>query len=176
MSSIKRIEKITSEILQANNIKKRPIDIEKIANKLGLEIRIEDLGRNVSGVLIIKDGKGVIGYNPSENSSNVRRRFTIAHEIGHFLLHSHNEKIFVDKKAFRTHYRNSDSSSGEQKLEREANAFAASILMPRDLLLKDLDKIPFDLGDEQDSIKGLADKFQVSSQAMAFRLSNLGLF
>jgi Zn-dependent peptidase ImmA (M78 family) len=151
------------------------VDVEEIAAKLGLQVAEHDLGDNVSGVLYIDKGKGTIGYNKSE--SKQRRRFTIAHEIGHFLLHRLANEIFIDKKEFKPMYRDEKSSTGEIQQEREANAFAAALLMPKDRLIRELNKMNIDLSDDnEDVIEQMAEKFQVSKQAMMFRISNLQLF
>lgn len=155
--------------------KKKHVDVNEIAEKLGLQVTAHDLGANVSGVLYIDKGKGTIGYNDTE--SEVRQRFTIAHEVGHFILHRLENEIFVDKKEFKVLFRDDKSSTGEIKQEREANAFAAALLMPRERVIKELDKMKFDLGDDkEDVIKELANTFKVSTQAMMYRISNLELF
>lgn len=177
--SIKRqIELRASQLATKYGIKSDgSIDVNDIAEKLGLQISEHDLGSNVSGVLYIDKGKGVIGYNKLE--SEVRRRFTIAHEIGHFLLHRLDNEIFVDHKAFKGSalFRDDKSATGEVRQEREANAFAAALLMPKERVLEEIEKVNFDLADDQeDAIKKLADVFKVSTQAMTYRISNLELF
>ena len=151
------------------------VDVHEIAKKLGLSVFGQDLGA-VSGVLYIEKGKGIIGYN--KNESPVRQRFTIAHEIGHYILHRLDNDIFVDQQTFsQVLYRNNDSAKGEIRHEREANAFAAALLMPRERIIAELEKMPFDLADgDEDAIKTLADEFMVSTQAMLVRVSNLNLF
>ena len=54
------------------------------------------LGDDVSGLLSIENGVGTIGYNQTE--PKVRKRFTIAHELGHFELHRDKSDLFVDKQ------------------------------------------------------------------------------
>jgi len=85
--------------------------------------------------------------------------------------------LFVDKtnQAKQVYMRNEDSATGEIKQEREANAFAAAILMPEDMVYTELRKHQFDLNDEE-ALQKLADLFKVSLPAMTYRLSNLGLF
>jgi Zn-dependent peptidase ImmA (M78 family) len=74
-----------------------PIKIEDIARLEGLKIMPYPLESDVSGVLLIQeDGQGIIGYN--QNESRVRRRFTIAHELGHYILHKDESHLFVDKE------------------------------------------------------------------------------
>jgi Zn-dependent peptidase ImmA (M78 family) len=169
---IKKIEKVTTDILQDLSIKELPIPVEEIAIKRGLEIKAYDLGENVSGALVIVDGKGTIGYNPSE--SKVRQRFTVAHELGHYELHKHEKGLFVDKD-FKVLFRDGNSSKGEIKNELEANAFAAALLMPEKFLLREVVKQNFDLSDET-ALKELAKLFSVSVPAMTYRIANLNLF
>lgn len=167
----KRIEEIASQILNDLNINELPVPISSIAESIGLKIYPYDLGENISGALVIDKGQGIIGINPLESS--VRQRFTIAHELGHFILHKNSESLFVDKD-FKVLFRNQESSTGELKREQDANAFAAAILMPKKLLAEKISALAVDLTDEE-SIKDLAKMFDVSVTAMTYRIINLNL-
>ena len=168
----RKIEKLTSKILDDLNIRSLPVPVNKIAESRGLAIKPYDLGEDVSGVLVIKNGHGTIGINPSESS--VRQRFTIAHELGHYELHNDGDELFVDK-GFKVLFRDQNSSKGEIRKEQEANAFAAALLMPEKFIREEIERNSFDLTDE-DSMKKLAKAFNVSVPAMTFRISNLELF
>lgn len=169
----KRIEEIASQILADLNNYELPVPIKRIVESLGLNIHSYDLGDNISGVLVINKDQGIIGVNPLESS--VRQRFTIAHELGHYILHKNsNESIFVDKD-FKVLFRNQESSTGEHKREQEANAFAAAILMPQRMLIEKIQEHFIDLTDEL-AVKRLAQIFDVSVMAMTIRISNLNLF
>jgi len=173
---VKQIEKLASSLALKQSGRKIPVDIYSIANYLSIDIHKDDLGSDVSGVLVIKNGKGVIGVNVNESNNILRTRFTIAHEIGHYMLHRFEQNLFVDQKNFRVvFHRDSESTSGKIKMERQANAFAAALLMPKDLILQELNKKSFNMydNDDNDIIQKLADKFEVSKQAMTFRLANL---
>jgi len=184
-SHLRFIEDTAINLLKRFNLsKKPPVNILKIAQKLGLEVYHNELNDDVSGVLYIENGKGKIGYN--SNHAEVRTRFTIAHELGHYVLnHKRKDQFFVDqhnKHMTMKFHRDSNSSTGEIMQEREANAFAAAILMPENLLKKELENYSFDLtnpngnNSEGDDLDNLASRFKVSSQAMAFRLANLNFF
>ena len=149
-----------------------PIKIEDIARLRGLEVIAYPLGEDVSGLLAIKNGKGTIGYRQDE--PKVRRRFTIAHELGHYELHRDKSDLFVDKQ-FIYRGRNSSHTPVSQVMEQEANAFASAILMPTEYMRSEVGKIEMDLGSEE-AIKTLAKIFEVSSTAMSLRISGLGLF
>ena len=168
----KRIEKLTLEILESYAVHEIPIPVDEIANNRGLDIRPYDLGEDISGALMIDNGKGTIGFNPKE--SKVRQRFTIAHELGHYELHKQEKGLFVDK-GFTVLFRDSNSSKGEISQELEANAFAAALLMPEKFLVREIRKNNFDVGDEI-SIREMAKMFNVSVSALTFRIANLNLF
>lgn len=163
------IEDITGNILNKLNITSyKDIDVEKIAAFLSVDVKPEDLDTEISGLFVIKDENAYIRYNTNEIKA--RQRFTIAHELGHFVLHRNSKPLFVDKSE-GVMYRNFDSSTGEIKKEREANSFAASLLMPKKYILSALKKE----SSHEDVISYLANEFEVSEKAMSFRLANLGL-
>ena len=168
----KNIKQVVENILNGFQDLQLPINIESIAKSRGLLIKPYPLGNDVSGLLAIENGKAVIGVNHTE--SRVRRRFTIAHELGHYELHREEGKLFIDKdfKMFRS--QTSGNTPHNQKLEQEANTFAASILMPEYLVKVEAEKLAFDVGSEE-AIQILSKKFDVSTTAMCIRLANLGI-
>jgi Zn-dependent peptidase ImmA (M78 family) len=145
-----------------------PVPIESIVRSLGIKLIPYDLGEDISGVLVIEGAAATIGYNKNEH--RVRNRFTIAHELGHYQLHK-GKDLFVDKPKMM--FRNTSNKIYKQE-EAEANEFAASILMPEDLLKQEMEILDLDCTEEA-SIKVLAKKFDVSSVAMSWRVYNLGL-
>ena len=165
-------EKRANQTLRKLGIEQLPIPVNEIAEQLGLRLQSFALGDEVSGVLVVDGDLGVIGYNSSH--PQVRQRFTIAHEIGHFLLHRGDSSLFIDERYFAV-FRDKKSSQGVDHREREANSFAAALLMPSALVRAEIEQHDFDFADE-DALNDLARKFQVSAQSMAYRLSNLGLF
>ncbi len=122
-------------------------------------------------MIYIKEGTSIIGVNALHHPN--RRRFTIAHECGHFILHKNQvaQEIHVDK-FFPMLMRDSISAAGIKQIEIEANFFAAELLMPKTLLIKELGDESFDI-DEEEIVGTLARKFEVSQSAMRFRLGNL---
>lgn len=166
-----KIDKLVDSLLQQSRIRKPPVDVSKIAEAQGAEISYETFGDDVSGVLIRQKTRNVIGVQ--RNQSTVRQRFTIAHELGHLLLHE-GEELHVDK-SFAVNWRRSRNDEGESEpniMEIEANAFAASLLMPKDMIEAAHGSRVFDLEDEGE-VDRLATLFHVSRQAMSFRLFNL---
>lgn len=174
MSTFSQIDARAENILHQTDMLRVPVDVELVAHRLNLQIEATSLGENVSGLLVVEKGQGVIGYNATQAA--VRQRFTIAHEIGHFVLHLSNNPsaLFIDTQ-YIVYRRDAKSSTGEDQQEREANRFAAALLMPAVLLHAELQKRSFDFGDEE-MLTALASKFQVSTQAMSIRLSTLNIW
>jgi Zn-dependent peptidase ImmA (M78 family) len=163
---ITKAENKAISLLKELNISTIPIALEKITTFFGIKISY-DLGENVSGILISKKDVTIIGVNPTESS--VRQRFTIAHEIGHYCMHKNKAELFVD-----TDYIVMKRSGEKDNYELEANAFAAALLMPEENIEKELSKLSVNIPTD-DKIKTLAKKFEVSTIAMTYRLSNLEL-
>lgn len=166
------IERIVNIIIEKNNISETPVNIEKICQYYDIEVEPIDAEDNLSGFFLVNDKKiKMIGYN--KNHSDNRKRFTIAHEFGHFQLHlQSDQKFFIDNNS--KFFRNEKSSSGELKQEREANAFAAALLMPVPLLERELEKIN-DNEDIDSIVIFLSSRFLVSEESMRYRLINLGV-
>lgn len=169
---MRRVERKAESFLQNLDVTTPPVDVGRISEALGITVKPMDVKERVSGVLVLKDEKATVGYNRMD--APVRQRFTVAHELGHYALHQDEMQLFVDE-GYAVAYRDSRSSSGEIRREREANAFAAAILMPKYLVEQEVEKLDFDLGSD-DALATLADRFDVSTQAMAYRLANLGIF
>ena len=169
--NIKLINSKVNSILRSLPELKLPVEVEKIAESLGIRVLAYDLGDDVSGLLAIQDGVGTIGFN--EKESPVRKRFTIAHELGHYILHKEKSDLFVDKQLI---YRsqNSGDTPAKQIMEQEANVFASALLMPSNLLRKEVEKANLDLSNDE-AIANLARAFEVSTTAMSIRISSLGL-
>jgi Zn-dependent peptidase ImmA (M78 family) len=117
-----------------------------------------------------ESGKTIIGANRSHHPH--RQRFTIAHELGHFLLHE-GQTVYLDEK-LTVNLRSPESSKGEDVDEREANLFAAELLMPAAFLNRDLRGKTVDVIGDDAFLERLAKKYNVSVQALTFRLANLG--
>src|SRR5262245_61528186 len=101
-----------------------PVPVERLAEGLGAEIVYQSFEGDVSGMLYRDENRNLIGVNSAHGAN--RQRFTIAHEIGHLKLHA-GKPVFVDSFGGRVNLR--DGTSDLQEVE--ANAFAASLLMPQ---------------------------------------------
>lgn len=165
----RQIRETAALLLEKSGIVTPPIDVLAIAHVSNAELRYASLDDSVSGMLIRDKGRTIIGINATHHE--VRQRFTIAHELGHLMLHS-DQKFYVDH-SFAIRMRDGKSSLAVDPDEIEANSFAAELLMPADMLREDIRDLSIDY--ESDSaISALASRYKVSVQAMTFRLTNLG--
>jgi Zn-dependent peptidase ImmA (M78 family) len=171
MNAKKRIKLKVMDILGHYNITSPPVPVENIALDMGLVIRREPLEEgDVSGLLYQSGTSAMIGVNSQEPPT--RQRFTIAHELGHFLLHG-KQKLYVDK-GFRIHLRDQTSSEATDRQEIEANQFAAELLMPEEMVRRMLGTQMIDIESDADLVEW-AKRFEISTQALIFRLANLGI-
>jgi Zn-dependent peptidase ImmA (M78 family) len=135
-----------------------PVPVESIAEDLfGLEVERRDL--EVSGMLFPAERRILVNAAEPET----RQRFTIAHELGHWVcqcLEGRTEPIYCRAEEIGV-------DPAAKALEREANVFAAEVLMP-DLPVREA----FALAPEP---AHLARHFGVSEEAMRWRLFNFGL-
>ena len=121
-------------------------------------------------VLDVDSCEGMLVRNPNDvtewgiffngKASPERRRFTIAHELGHFILHRGQQQSFnCDKESV---YSGIDTI---RAIEREADDFASNLLMPGDLLRDWISNQCIDLR----ILSGIAKRFQVSFEALCIR-------
>lgn len=123
-------------IVEANEVLKKywtektlPIDPFSIAYKMGLTVLSAELPDNISGALVLKDRNPRIFVNHKDSLE--RKRFTCAHEIGHFIDHGFDKTNDVNFE--HTDYRGLSAQTGMEYREVFANRFAANLLMPEDL-------------------------------------------
>lgn len=116
-------------------------------------VRLAVFPPTINGALVRLPEGAVIWLNRSDAPE--RRRFTLFHEFGHFHLHEGISYCHAD-------------SRWELALEREADAFAAEMLMPRTWVLRDLAQLG-------PNLPRLAARYRVSISAMRRRLEEVGL-
>lgn len=147
-----------------------PIDLDALAEKAGIRIKYGNFDDDMSGFAYQKGGVKYIGVNETE--SYVRQRFTIAHEFGHIFLHRQ-DPLSYDPSVELIHFRDEHSTTGTDPKEIQANAFAAELLMPEDIVRKEIQNMKgIDLHDSE-AVSRLADKFGVSQAAITVRLAKL---
>jgi len=137
-----------------------PINPLEAATVLGIEVAFIPFSSNLLGMLVCGDSPEagrpshpVILLNRTLEQQPARMRFTLAHELGHFCLHSPMLHRYWGKQ------------SGSE--EREANQFASEFLMPYRELIQVVHRMP---------LQDLAVHFGVSREAMKIRLRETRLF
>ncbi|KKP90412.1 MAG: hypothetical protein US57_C0002G0033 [Candidatus Moranbacteria bacterium GW2011_GWC2_37_73] len=149
-------EKVNT-IIAKIGLEKLPVPLEEVAALFNIQVvPYPDFPDNVSGMIMHKEGMTFIGVN--QNHPKVRQRFTLAHELGHFLM-GHDDHTIVD-----------DRFDKPINKEKEANKFASELLMPKQFIEKEIKEHSGKIG-----INQLAKKFEVSEQAMSIRLLDTGL-
>lgn len=132
-----------------------PVPLERIAHSLGFESLAFDGQKDLAGA--IEYSKKRIFVN--SNDPATRQRFTLAHELGHAVMHAGHDIMDFRK--------NLEGHQADRK-ELEANAFAADLLMP-DLLFREA------WATRQGKFARMAALFGVSLQAAEIKAKNLGL-
>lgn len=154
------------DVIAEFGVKAPPVPVERIAKSLGIAIQYGAFDDKLSGMAFIKDGTKVIGVNNAHHPN--RQRFTIAHELGHMILHREllENSVHVDTGTLRRDFL---AATGKDQVEIQANRFAAELLMPEAFLEEFLKDKSVDVEDE-DGLAALAKRFRVSSMALQFRL------
>lgn len=164
----------TQEILDviAKYRDRLPVKVGAIAEELGISlVSTEQLPPHNSGSLV-KEKDGSYTIYVDKNDSMRRQRFTIAHELGHFVEHHHRE--FLDEageilNARKTLFTRPNGTTADtyKKIEREADAFAGELLMPEETFIQ--------VWENSQTLQEVADTFGVSEMAANVRAAVLGL-
>ncbi len=141
-----------------------PVDVEGAANAIGVRVFYDELPDGISGK-IQRDEQGKYYIVANRLEPEVRQRFTIAHELGHYIYH---RSLIGDGVADTPAYRAPDLTIyDETPLERfheaQANQFAANLLMPRRLIRM------AEAAHPEAGVQELARLFRVSEDAMRIR-------
>lgn len=152
-----------------------PVDVVGLANELGIEVYEEKFDSETMSGYISKDDNGYF-ISVNEKHPATRKQFTIAHEIGHFVLH---QDLLESDSLLPTYYKvgtginvalprcNEINSDEYRKKETEANRFAADLLMP--------EKEFINAANYCEDLNDLATNFKVSVGAASIRANTLGI-
>lgn len=136
-----------------------PVPIAAIIRDIGLTLAYEPMADDISGFIDRQAGTYRIVVNSLH--ARARRRFTAAHELGHLIFHRDLlDEGVGDNRAYRTEGTDQPNKNIRPIHERQANTFAANVLMPRHRLS--------DVAGQ--STAALAADFDVSEAAMKIRL------
>lgn len=153
-------------IEKANNLRKEKgyVDVVQLARDLGIDVVGVVDGEEENAQISYDKERGRYSMWVNQNHSAGRQRFSIAHELAHFILH-HDQLTELGKLA----------RSGSSTLEQEADELAADILMPKkavDRYFKVMNIDPNDI--DLKLIKRLAEQFRVSREVVILRLREFG--
>jgi len=151
------IRRQATRLLSSAGVAREPVSLRDVVSALNLELvqRTREPFTCEAALEPLGDGHAIVVRGCKDER---RRRFTIAHEIGHFVLHPDRQ----------LRERGGGVNAAWEGQEREADQFAAELLMPEPLVRQAV------LEHGADAAR-LADRFQVSRQAMQTRLRKLGL-
>lgn len=165
------------KILDAGKITRPPVDVELIAdNTFNLEIDVRKLS-SVNALAAIECKNKKIILNELHEKIFIQnvglKNFTVAHELGHWILHRNlprEKNLFVEDFIF------TESAIFDSKIERQADYFAACLLMPEKFVRADFEKLKNSpLFGSRHLLKFLAENmarnYRVSVQAMTIRLA-----
>jgi Zn-dependent peptidase ImmA (M78 family) len=149
------------QLLKMAGVSAPPVDVHRIAEFLGFTVIPFGFPDSIHGVTYIEGTVRSIGINQREPPT--RQRFSIAHEIGHFLS---GHEAYDDTKTHVEDHPGWLSSHNRQEIE--ANEFAAELLMPEPFLRRDVAQAGL-------NVPTLARRYQVSEQALWIQLIDLKL-
>lgn len=144
------------------------IDLEPIVKDEGILIHYDDYENAFDGMFVIDDGKHHVHLNTSKGNykNSGRGRFSLAHELGHYLIDEHHSDIRTGKlKPHPSFLKDSQINF----YEAEADHFAANLLMPKEKFYNACGGREFDW----QLIEDLADKFKTSRLATLIRFSKI---
>lgn len=141
-------------------IKEPPVPVIGMAQGLGIDVYYRE-NASWDGMLSIAKDESDARIFIKKEHAETRQRFTVAHELGHLILHP-GQNVYRDTSYL------SYENSAERRQETEANQFAANLLMPAWMVEFAFDRMR--LAPAQ-----LASFFNVSPEAMHYRLKDLGI-
>lgn len=169
-----RISEKVNEIF-AEHSPSTPVNVVDIARAYGFSVYQLSMDSNVSGLIIV-DSENIQGFDTNKvivinaDHSFTRKRFTVAHELGHYFLRDKPQQCFAHRDAGRV-----------DNEERDANRFASELLMPEDDFRREYNETASMYSSKALSmvipsiIATVADKFNVSEAAAEIRMRELGL-
>jgi Zn-dependent peptidase ImmA (M78 family) len=162
------IEQRAAAVLREHGLESIPIDPVVLANRLGMAVHNAKFSDdNIVGMIAKRGDQTTLLVNSDD--SPFRKRFTIAHELGHHFLHLLEDGEFVDGEAslFRGLGESQKEVTPDRRREIQANLFAAALLMPEPAVRGEWKLLR--------SVEAMARRFNVSEAAMGIRIGQLGL-
>ncbi len=168
MSNFKRAQQLAEEVLKENYITVPPVPVGELAKNYGYDVIEGEMPSNIAGLVDIN--KHVIYINQADSAT--RKAFTIAHELGHIKLHS---ELLKKNPDITILYRRPLGKKDDKVEEQEANCFAASLLVPEEMLKNVLNEYPNLNLTAENNRSILASLFGVSNEVMGYRLHDINV-
>ena len=161
------IKNIINSLLKKHNLLYPPVSLDKILEGENIKYLEKDLSSlglddNIDALMYKDKDVNILAVNSRTHLYYERKRFSIAHELGHLFLH------FTDNQKYYIAFRNNQGTEGKQQ-EIEANIFAANLLMPDEMVEHEYFELDLPI------LSTLAEKFKVSKAAMKIKLDTLQL-
>ena len=146
-----------------------PFDPVAAAQKLGLQVFNSEFRNHGTSGVFKKGASGGYEIHVDRSSPRRRARFTVAHELGHFVLHKDEVEAVVDSDVnmYRRRSAGREEDPADRQREYQANMFAVEFLMPEEKV-REAYRVT-------DDLTRLADVFDVSEEAMGYRVNDLRL-
>ena len=168
------------KLLEDKNLLNLPINLDKLASELNITVQYKPLREDVSGKIDYHKSEDTVNIDINNNEFNLRQRFTLAHEISHFIYDIDFNEEFKLEDSKQTLYRN----EGIDPIEIRANKFAEKLLMPRKIFIEKMQEIKNKLFPDLENkigvpniykiVEELSSTFEVSKPAVIMRLSSIG--
>lgn len=164
------IKKKVEEVFKETGLISIPAEVVAMASFYGFSVYELEMDDKVSGMIIVGD-KNLKDFDTDKvivvnsNHAATRKRFTVAHELGHYILKNRPQKCYAHR----------DSSEVYNPEEKDANSFASALLMPEEDVKKFANSF-FDntFGDvDLMIIPKVARRYNVSESAAEVRLKKL---
>ena len=169
--SREEIEERADSVLLEHGLYSIPIDLVTLANRQGIKVHNAKFSEEGISGMLAKRGDNITMLIHQSDHPN-RKRFTIAHELGHHFLHLMEDGEIVDTEEdlFRNEGGGEKNTIEQESRRREvqANQFAAALLMPARLVEEIYQEVTKDITE-------VSRIFKVSREAMGYRLNQLGL-
>ena len=143
-----------------------PVDLAVVAARLGVAVEEREFVEEIDGLYLRLPGAPpLVAVNNCYVKPIARRRFTLAHEIGHHLL---SRRVSQGRRLFFF------DTAGTRRtvMERACDRFAALLLMPEELIRRHYEDLSYNRGQR---VRIMAERFGVSAWALRRRLRELGL-
>lgn len=163
------VEQRAADVLRQHGLYSLPVDPVLLSSRMGITVNNAKFADDSLAGLIAKRGE-LSRILVEQSDPPYRKRFSIAHELGHHFLHLFADGEIVDKRVnmFREREPDGEFISIDRRREIEANWFAAALLMPAEFVRAEWAKNP--------SIAHMARVFNVSEEAIGYRVDTLNLW